>query len=50
MKHIKPYKIFENTSFNLEDAMSKIKDKYSESSVAEIFDDEVMNWVDDGWE
>lgn len=53
MKHLKTFKVFENEStFNVEEAMKKIKEKFDEMQVAEMFDEEVVGggWVDDDWE
>ena len=36
--------------FDLDSAMSKIKEKYSDSDVADMFDNEILEWVDPDWE
>lgn len=36
--------------FDLDFAMSKIKEKYSEEEVVEDFDNEILEWVDPDWE
>jgi tRNA A37 N6-isopentenylltransferase MiaA len=36
--------------FDLDFAMSKVKEKYSEMDVAEMFDQELLEWVDPDWE
>lgn len=45
-------KIFESevVEFDLNFAMSKIKEHFSEERVIEMYDDEVLEWVDDDWE
>jgi hypothetical protein len=49
MKYLKKYN--ENSEeFDVTFAMSKIKEKYSEQEVAEMFDEEILNWVDPNWE
>jgi hypothetical protein len=51
MKHIKGYKIFENSQeFNIDFVMAKIKENFSEEKVADMFDNEMMNWIDSDWE
>ena len=53
MKRIKTFKIFENEStFNVEEAMNKIRDEYTEMDVANILDEETTGggWIDDDWE
>jgi hypothetical protein len=36
--------------FDLDFAMSKIKEEYSEEKVAEMFDEELLEWTDPDWE
>jgi len=48
MKHLKKFN--ENTSFDIDYALLKVKEQYSESEVCQMFDDEVLEWVDDNWE
>jgi hypothetical protein len=43
MKHIKK---FEDISFNIEEAIAKIESEFSEMRVAEMLDDEILNWID----
>lgn len=53
MKYLNKYKKFESEStevFDLDFAMTKIKEKYSEEEVAEMFDKELLEWVDPDWE
>lgn len=61
MRYLKLYEGFEDekdespvepkeTSFDLEFAMAKVKEHYSEDEVVELFDDEWPNWVDNDWE
>jgi len=50
MKHIKRYKVFEGVdTFNIDDAMSSIRNAYSEDAVTSAFDSEVIDWVDEDW-
>lgn len=37
-------------TFELQFAMAKIKDHFDEDKVIEMFDDEVLEWVDSDWE
>lgn len=49
MKHLKKFN--ENVKeFDLEFAISKIKDKYSDDDVISRFDEEILEWVDSDWE
>jgi len=54
MKYLNKYKKFNESEsseeFDLDFAMSKIKEKYSEMDVAEMFDQELLEWVDPDWE
>ena len=36
--------------FDLDLAITRIKEEYSDDEVASIYDDEMMNWVDSDWE
>ena len=36
--------------FDLDLAISRIKEEYSDREVAERYDDEIINWVDSDWE
>jgi hypothetical protein len=49
MKYLKKYNESKE-EFDLEFAMVKIKEKYSEQEVAEMFDNEILEWVDPDWE
>jgi len=49
MRHIKFYNE-SNTEFNLDFAISKIREEFSEDRVVKMFDDEWPNWVDDNWD
>jgi hypothetical protein len=49
MKYLKKYNESKE-EFDLEFAMAKIKEKYSEQEVAEMFDNEILEWVDPDWE
>jgi hypothetical protein len=46
MKHLKRFNENQKPSISFEDAKSWIKDNYSEDRVIDIFDEEIMNWVD----
>ena len=48
MKYLK--KIFENDSkFDIDFAITKIKEHFSEESVCSMFDEEILEWVDSDW-
>lgn len=48
---MKYMKTFENLDqFDLELAITRIKEEYSEDEVASRFDDEMMNWIEEDWE
>lgn len=49
MKNIKTFEQY-SSNFNLEDAMNKIKEEFSEEKVAEMFDEEILEWLDSDWE
>jgi hypothetical protein len=49
MKHLR--KIFENDGeFDINFAMAKVKEHYTEDKVCEMFDSEILEWVDGDWE
>lgn len=49
MKHLKKFN--ENSAeFDINFAMSKISENYPESLVIEMYDEELLNWVDSSWE
>lgn len=48
MKHIRTYEEIDSI-FDIEEAMNKIKEEYSEDDVAGLLDEEIMNWVEDDW-
>jgi broad-specificity NMP kinase len=50
MRYLKKFNENSESDFDLEFAMSKIKEKYSEEKVAEMFDEEILEWVDSDWE
>ena len=50
MKYLRKFNESEENEFDITFAMSKIKEKYSEEEVAEIFDNEILEWVDPDWE
>ena len=45
---MKYLKVFENK--DIESILSQIKSEFSSKRVAEMYDDEWPNWIDDGWE
>lgn len=51
---IKKYNKFleskKETEFNLESAMAEIKKEYNKEKAALLFDDEVLEWIDEDWE
>jgi hypothetical protein len=46
MKYIKEYK----QQFDLDFAMAKIKEEYPEIKVMEMYDEEMLEWIDPDWE
>lgn len=50
MKYLKKYNENKESDFDLYFAMSKIKEKYSDEDVANMFDEELLEWVDPDWE
>ena len=50
MKYLRKFNESEENDFDLEFAMSKIKEKYSKEEVVEMFDNEILEWVDPDWE
>lgn len=38
------------TKFDLDLAITRVKEKYSDDEVASRYDDEMMNWIDSDWE
>ena len=50
MRYLKKFNENSESDFDLEFAMSKIKENYSEEKVAEMFDEELLEWVDPDWE
>jgi len=49
MKYLVRFNESESPKFDVDFAMSKIKEHFSEDEVISSFDDEVLNWVDDDW-
>ena len=49
MKHLRKYNENEST-FDVEFAITKIKDKFPEDEVIDKFDNEILEWVDSDWE
>ena len=48
---MKYLKTFENVDqFDLDLAITRVKEEYSDDEVASRYDDEMMNWVDSDWE
>lgn len=54
MRYLNKYSKFnENDSseeFDIDFAMSKIKEKFSEEEVVAMYDEELLEWVDSSWE
>lgn len=50
MKYLRKYNENNESDFDLDFAMSKIKEEYSEEKVAEMFDEELLEWTDPDWE
>jgi hypothetical protein len=49
MKYLRKFNESEENDFDITFAMSKIKEKYSKEEVAEMFDNEILEWVDPDW-
>ena len=49
MRYLKKYNESDSTEFDIEFAITKIKDKFTEEQVIDMFDNEVLEWVDDDW-
>jgi len=50
MKYLKKFNENSESDFDLEFAISKIKEKYSESDINTMFDNELLEWVHLDWE
>jgi hypothetical protein len=50
MIYLKKFENIELNEFDLQFAMAKIKEEFSEDKVIGMFDDEFLNWVDSDWE
>lgn len=48
MRYIKTFENLDQFNFDL--AMTRIKEKYSEDEVTSKLDEEIFNWINDGWE
>ena len=40
----------EKSTFDLDLAITRVKEEYSDDEVADRYDDEMMNWIDSDWE
>jgi hypothetical protein len=50
MKYLRKYNENESSSeFDLDFAMAKIREHFSEDKVINMFDNEVMEWIDSDW-
>ena len=49
MRFLRKYNESESTQFDVEFAITKIKDKFTEDEVCSLFDNEVLEWVDPDW-
>ena len=49
MKYLRKFNESEKSDFDITFSMSKIKEKYSEEEVVEMFDNEILEWVDPDW-
>ena len=47
MRYLRKYN--ESSSFDVDFAITKIKEKYNEDSLTSRFDEEVLEWVDSDW-
>jgi hypothetical protein len=50
MKYLRRFNENSESDFDLELAMTKIKEKYADEKVAEMFDEEILEWVDENWQ
>jgi hypothetical protein len=51
MKYVNKFdKYIKESTSNIDFALSKIKEQFSEEDVAGKFDNEILEWVEDGWE
>jgi hypothetical protein len=50
MKYLRRFNENSESDFDLELAMTKIKEKYADEKVAEMFDEEIIEWVDENWQ
>lgn len=49
MKYLKKYNESASSDFDIEFAITKIKDKYTEEQVIDMFDNEILEWTDEDW-
>lgn len=48
MKYLKKFE--SNDIFDIDFVLSKIKEKFDDNKVCDMLDEEIMEWVDEGWE
>ncbi len=49
MKYIKNYNESVESEFDLDLAITKIKENFSEEEVVSSYDEEILNWVEEDW-
>lgn len=49
MRYLRKYNENESSQFDVEFAIAKIKEKFTDDKVASLFDNEVLEWVDPDW-
>lgn len=50
MKRLKTFKQFENTNEMVQILFAFIKDKYDDMAIAQMYDEEILEWVETDWE
>jgi hypothetical protein len=50
MKYLRYYENTNDNNFDIDFAIVKIKEEFSEERISDYFDNEILNWLDDNWE
>lgn len=50
MKYLRKYNESSESEFDINFAISKIKEHFPENEVTGMYDNEILEWVDDDWE
>ena len=50
MKHLRKFNENAESSFDIDLAMTRIKEEFSADEVAEKYDNEMLEWIDEDWE